>query len=122
MASALPYQPAVEHTPRQQTDVVIRGEEQTDVLQSLSSETAQSILVTLHEEPATASEIADTVDTSLQNAHYHLTRLSDATLVEPVDTWYSAKGTEMTVYALSTRELVIQFGGEDRCNAGCGED
>lgn len=112
MASAFPHQPAVEHNPRQQTDVVVNGDEQTEILQSLSSETAQGILVTLHDEPATASDIADAVETSLQNAHYHLKRLSEAELVEPVDTWYSAKGTEMTVYALSVQQLVIQFGGK----------
>lgn len=112
MTTALPHQPAVEHTPRQQTDVVVNGDERTEILQSLSSETAQAILATLHDEPATASDIADAVDTSLQNAHYHLERLSEAELVEPVDTWYSVKGAEMTVYALSTHELVIQFGSE----------
>jgi predicted ArsR family transcriptional regulator len=110
MASALPHQPAVEHNPRQQTDVVLNGDEQTGILQSLTSETAQAMLGMLHDHPGTASDIADAVDTSLQNAHYHLDRLSEAGLVEPVDTWYSAKGKEMTVYALTTEELVIQFG------------
>jgi DNA-binding transcriptional ArsR family regulator len=122
MASALPHQPAVEHKPQQQTDIVVKDDEQTEILQSLSSETAQAILVELRDEPATASEIADAVDTSLQNAHYHLKRLSDATLIEPVDTWYSVKGTEMTVYALTTRRLVIQFGGKGRRDAGSATD
>jgi predicted ArsR family transcriptional regulator len=110
MASALPHQPAVEHTPRQRTDIVLNGDEATGILQSLSSETAQAILGYLHDEPGTATDIADAVGTSLQNVHYHLDRLSETGVVEPIDTWYSTKGKEMTVYALTTQELVIQFG------------
>lgn len=121
MASALPHQPAVEHTPRKQTDVVVNADGKTGILQSLSSETAQAILGILHDEPGTASDIADAVDTSLQNAHYHLDKLSESGLVEPVDTWYSEKGKEMTVYALSTEELVIQFGIDHEERAGRSE-
>ncbi|RLM83656.1 ArsR family transcriptional regulator, partial [Halobellus sp. Atlit-38R] len=59
--------------------------------------------------PAPASDIAEAADTSVQNARYHLEHLCEADLVETVDTWYSKKGTEMTVYALSVEELVIQL-------------
>jgi DNA-binding transcriptional ArsR family regulator len=114
MASHFPVHTQVDHTPRERTDLVVDPQEQGDVLQTLTSETAQEILATLDDDPGTASDLADAVGTSLQNAQYHLSRLSDAGLVEPVDTWYSAKGREMTVYALTAKELVIQFGGDDR--------
>lgn len=112
MASALPLHSPVDHTPRECTDVVVGGDEPADVLQTLTSETAQEILGVLGDEPGTVSDIADAVDTSLQNAQYHLERLSEADLIESVDTWYSTKGKEMTVYALTAEELVIQFGCE----------
>lgn len=112
MASALPLQTPINHTPRERTDVVINDCERAEVLRALTSETAREIAGTLGEEPATVSNIADAVDTSLQNVQYHLARLSEVDLVEAVDTWYSEKGKEMTVYALTTEELVIQFTGD----------
>ena len=110
MPTAFPHRTPVEHTPRERASVVVDEERPTDVLQAVSSATAQLILAALNDEPATASGVAEAIDTSLQNAEYHLDRLEDADLVEPVDTWYSEKGTEMTVYALSAEELVVRFG------------
>jgi DNA-binding transcriptional ArsR family regulator len=69
------------------------------VFEALASETARAILARLADSPAPASDVADAVDTSIQNAAYHLDRLADADLVRPVGTWYSAKGREMEVYA-----------------------
>jgi DNA-binding transcriptional ArsR family regulator len=91
-------------------DIIVDEEQPSDVLQTVSSDTAQQILATLDGEPATTSDIAEAIDTSIQNAKYHLDRLYEADLVEAVDTWYSIKGAEMTVYALSVEELVVQFG------------
>jgi DNA-binding transcriptional ArsR family regulator len=110
MASALPYQTPVDHAPRERTDIGVTGDEPNAVLQVLSSETARKILGVLGDEPGTTSDIAASVDTSLQNAQYHLNHLLEAELVEPVGTWYSAKGKEMTVYGLTTEQLVVQFG------------
>jgi DNA-binding transcriptional ArsR family regulator len=112
MASVLPHQPPVEHVPRERTDVVIDPDEPTDVLQVLSSETAQEILSTLREDPGTASDIAGSVGGSLQNVVYHLDRLCGTGLVTPVETWYSEKGKEMTVYALATERVVVRFGAD----------
>lgn len=110
MASVLPLQPSVDHTPRERAEIVVADDdEQANVLGKLSSETAQEILDALSAEPGTVSEVADAVETSIQNAQYHLTRLVETDLVEAIDTWYSAKGKEMTVYALAAEELVIQF-------------
>jgi DNA-binding transcriptional ArsR family regulator len=82
------------------------------VLSALSSDTARSVLAALHDDPGTASEVAERVDTSLQNAQYHLGRMGDAGLVEVVDTVYSEKGREMKVYAPADRPLVVFAGSE----------
>jgi DNA-binding transcriptional ArsR family regulator len=109
MASAFPHQPPVAHAPREQTDIVVNRDEPTDVLQVLSSESAQEILGTLKTDPKTASEIAKSIDQSVQNVSYHLDRLCNAEIVTPIETWYSEKGREMTVYALATEQLVVRF-------------
>ncbi|UWG47566.1 Transcriptional regulator containing HTH domain,ArsR family [Halanaeroarchaeum sp. HSR-CO] len=109
MASAFPHQPPVTHAPRKQTNIVVDRDEPADVLQVLSSESAQEILATLKSGPRAASEIAKSVNQSVQNVSYHLDRLCEAELITAIDTWYSEKGREMTVYALATEQLVVQF-------------
>lgn len=94
--------------------VNIDDETADDVFAALSSETARVILGHLYDEPATASDLADAVDTSLQNVRYHLDKLTAAGLVEAVDTWYSSRGTEMTVYAPTSDPLVVTAGREER--------
>ncbi|MUW15004.1 helix-turn-helix domain-containing protein [Halorubrum sp. CBA1125] len=118
MASAFPHHPPVEHAPQKRTSVVVDREDPTDVLPVLSSETAQQILGVLGEEPGTASDVADALGKSLQNVTYHLDRLCETDVVTPVDTWYSEKGKEMTVYALAAERLVIEFGGCDDVERG----
>ncbi|SEO80849.1 transcriptional regulator, ArsR family [Halogranum amylolyticum] len=88
-------------------------EESDQLISSLSSETARSILTALHEAPATASELSETVDTSLQNIRHHLTNLQDAGLIQVTDTRYSVKGREMNVYAPTDDSLVVCVGRED---------
>jgi DNA-binding transcriptional ArsR family regulator len=90
------------------------SEDAGELLSSLSSETARRVLTTLHDEPATASEVADRVDTSLQNARHHLTNLEEAGLVRVADTRYSQKGREMNVYAPAEDPTVVFVGREDR--------
>ncbi|RDI70604.1 ArsR/SmtB family transcription factor [Halopelagius longus] len=79
----------------------------------LSSETARSTLAALQRNPATASELADSVDTSLQNVRHHLDNLRDANLVRVADTCYSVKGREMKVYAPTDDAFVVCVGGAD---------
>jgi DNA-binding transcriptional ArsR family regulator len=74
------------------------SEQFTDVLAAIGSDTARSILLSVRQQPLTASEIADRVDTSIQNASYHLDRLTHAGLIEVCDTVYSEKGCEMNLY------------------------
>ena len=92
--------------------VGIEGEDADELLAAMSSATARQLLGALHDEPAAPSELADRVDTSLQNAQYHLKKLADAGVVEVVDTVYSEKGREMKLYAPADRPLVVVAGGE----------
>ena len=82
-------------------------EEAGDVLESLSSHTAQSILVELRDDRATATETADRVGTSIQNVSYHLSRLEAAGLLTVAGTRYSEKGREMKLYTTAVASLVI---------------
>jgi DNA-binding transcriptional ArsR family regulator len=104
-----PVASAAEETPRL---VDLDDDVADDVFEALSAGTARSLLAACYDEPATASELAEEVDTSLQNARYHLDTLLDAGLVEVVDTWYSERGTEMKVYAPANEALVL-FASED---------
>lgn len=93
------------------------SEEAGDLLSSLACDTARSVLTALHDDPATASEVADRVDTSLQNARHHLTNLQEAGLVRVVDTRYSSKGREMNVYG-PARDPMIVFVGKEESQSG----
>lgn len=118
MARLFPFRPSdrprIDGPPR---FVDIDDDEAGEVFAALSSETARSILTALYAEPTTASDLAEQVGTSLQNARYHLDKLQAAGLIEQVDTWYSSRGTEMTVYAPSNEPLVVAAGRGDRTQA-----
>ncbi|MFB6195378.1 MAG: ArsR/SmtB family transcription factor [Haloplanus sp.] len=91
--------------------VGVESDDADELLSALSSETARDLLGALHQDPAPPAELADRVDTSLQNAQYHLEKLEDAGAVTVVDTAYSEKGREMDVYAPADQPLVI-FAGD----------
>lgn len=115
MADLLPSSPAVQevaddHDPRV---VGVDSEDADALIAALSSTTARALLTALHEEPTTPAELADVVDTSLQNAQYHLEKLETADLIEVADTCYSEKGREMNVYAPTDGPLVVFAGSED---------
>lgn len=114
MATTLPLRPSIDHTPESRSVITLAEDVSTAVLKSLASETARAILAALTDEPATASDLAESVDTSLQNVHYHLEKLCAAGVVTTAGTWYSSKGKEMTVYALTTEQLVVQFEPDSR--------
>jgi DNA-binding transcriptional ArsR family regulator len=112
-AGAFPHRPPVDDPDPDTRVVRLDTEEAATLCGRLASETATSILVSLFEEPMTASDVADRVDTSLQNAHYHLDRLEESELVRVVDTWYSSRGVEMKVYAPSHDEFVISLSPDE---------
>jgi DNA-binding transcriptional ArsR family regulator len=84
-----------------------------EVFDALTSETARSLLAALYEEPRAASELADSVGTSLQNARYHLDNLQSAGIVDVVGTCYSSKGTEMDIYAPAGDPLMLVVGDDE---------
>jgi len=109
----LPHRPPVDEPDRGTRVVELDTAEAAELCGVLSSETATEILSQLSDEPMVASDVADRVGTSLQNAHHHLGRLRDAELVRVVDTWYSSRGSEMKVYAPVNERLVIAPSGSD---------
>ena len=113
MAKLLPFKPELPSRDQQPRLVDLDDETADEVFAALSSATARNIVSELYTEPATASDVADAVDTSLQNARYHLDKLQAAGVIEPVDTWYSSRGTEMTVYAPTNEPLVVAAGKEE---------
>ena len=70
-------------------------------------------LAELADDPKTASGVAERMGTSVQSVTYHLDRLSDAGVIGPVETWYSKKGKEMTVYGVESEKLVIDLGADE---------
>lgn len=88
--------------------VLAIGDENADpILDALSSDTTREIFTELRDEPAPPADLSEQLDLSLQNVHYHLRKLEEASLVEEVDTWYSDKGVEMSVYAQADSPLII---------------
>ncbi|WP_410765899.1 ArsR/SmtB family transcription factor [Haloferax sp. DFSO60] len=89
------------------------SDEADELLAAISSSTARSVLSNLHESPATATDLSNKVDTSLQNVQYHLGNLEEAGLIEVVDMRYSEKGREMNVFGPADRALVVVAGRSD---------
>ncbi|MFC5279429.1 ArsR/SmtB family transcription factor [Halorubrum rubrum] len=114
MSRLLPSLPDPEPDDREPRVVGVDDEEADELLAALGSETARNVLSTLHERPATTSELADELDTSLQNVQYHLSKLSDAEVVDVIDTTYSEKGREMNVYAPADEPLVLFAGSQEQ--------
>lgn len=113
--SLLPSRPDTTQPDDAEPRVVdVDSEDAGDVLSALSSKTARQLLVELHERPAPPSELAERVDTSVQNTQYHLEKLRTAGAVEVVDTAYSEKGREMDVFAPADQPLVIYAGDEEQ--------
>jgi DNA-binding transcriptional ArsR family regulator len=114
MSSIFPLRDTVTPDRDREPRLVDLDEETADeVFEALSSGTTRNIFLSLHQNPQTASDLADETDTSVQNVQYHLGKLEDAELVEVVDTWYSERGTEMKVYAPKDDSLVL-FAGRDK--------
>ncbi len=114
MSGIFPLRQTVTADDRREPRLVDLDDETADeVFEALSAQTTRQIFVELHESPQAASDLAKVTDTSVQNVQYHLQKLTDADLVEVVDTWYSERGTEMKVYAPTDESLVL-FAGSDK--------
>lgn len=95
------------------TVVFLDDDRAEDVLSAVQSDTARTILRSLIREPTSASELAETVDLSIESVSYHLDNLSEHQLIEEHDTVYSEKGREMTVYSVTEDPLVVIFGSHE---------
>jgi DNA-binding transcriptional ArsR family regulator len=112
MVDILPSTPDADPDPEPRV-LGVDSDEAGETLAALSSETARGMLREFHDEPTTPSGIADRMDLSLQNAQYHIGNLEEAGLIEPIDTVYSEKGREMTVYGPADAPLIVYAGTED---------
>jgi DNA-binding transcriptional ArsR family regulator len=92
--------------------VDLTGEDADTFFDALGSETSRAIFELLYEEPRTPTELAEAIDSSRQNVHYHLRKLEAADLVHAVDTVYSSRGTEIDVYAPTSEAVVLLTGQE----------
>lgn len=110
--SVFPLRTAVDREAGEPRLIDIAAEDADAVFAALSSETARNVYAAVAEEPQTASDLAKSLDSSIQNVRYHLDNLQSAGLVEVVDTWYSSRGSEMKVYGSSDGPLVL-FAGEE---------
>ncbi|WP_436903375.1 ArsR/SmtB family transcription factor [Halovenus halobia] len=114
MSSIFPLRETVTRDDQGGPRLVDLSEETADeVFEALAASTTREIFLALHDDPQTASDLADRTDTSVQNVQYHLNKLKDVDLVESVDIWYSERGSEMDVYA-PTDESLVMFAGEDK--------
>lgn len=111
--SIFPLRSSTSAGPGEPRLVDIEAEDADEVFSALSSTTARRTYAALAEEPRTASDLAETLDCSLQNVRYHLDNLAEAGLVTEVDTWYSSRGSEMTVYGTGDGPIVLFAGDED---------
>ncbi|MFC4543020.1 helix-turn-helix domain-containing protein [Halosolutus amylolyticus] len=107
MARLFPFRSEPSTRDGQPRVVDLEGEDADAVFGALSSTTAREIYARLDDEPGTPSDVADAIDSSIQNVRYHLEKLEDAGLVEVVDTWYSSRGNEMSVYATTDGPLIV---------------
>lgn len=112
MSGILPRKTEVNADPTDRAFIDIAGDDASRVLSTLASATARRILARLYQSPGAASDLADHVDTSLQNVVYHLQALQEAGLVKVVGTWYSSKGRAMKVYA-PVHEAMVLFAGDE---------
>ncbi|PSQ16452.1 hypothetical protein BRD00_10705 [Halobacteriales archaeon QS_8_69_26] len=109
-SSIFPFAGDRETPKRSDPEVVeVDDERAGDLFDVLSAATARDVLREVSEEPRTAPELADAVDTSVQNVHYHLDNLHDAGAIAEVDTEYSSRGREMSVYTATVRPQVVVY-------------
>ncbi|SEH12885.1 Helix-turn-helix domain-containing protein [Natronorubrum sediminis] len=107
MARLFPFRSEPTESEGQPRVVDLEGDDADAVFSALSSTTARRIYARLDDEPGTPSDVADAIDSSIQNVRYHLENLEEAGLVEVVDTWYSSRGNEMSVYATTDGPLIV---------------
>ncbi|WP_089649832.1 ArsR/SmtB family transcription factor [Halobacterium hubeiense] len=92
--------------------VDMNDEQAVSLFKTLGDETTLKIYTAIQQEPKTPPELQELTETTLQNTHYHMNKLEDADLIEPVDTWVSDRGKDMNVYGPTNSPLLISFAAE----------
>lgn len=87
--------------------VALDAEPGDEIVSVLSSDTTRRIYRLVEERARTPKAIADELDLSIQNVHYHLQKIQDVGLVKPNGIEYSEKGREMKIYEPVHDELII---------------
>lgn len=90
----------------------LTGQEADQTFDALSSPTSREVLESLYDEPSTPPQLAEKVDTSPQNVHYHLEKLESADLIEANESTYSSRGIEMDIYEPTSEAVVLLTGRE----------
>ena len=114
MSHLLPQKPLVDRPDPGSRIVTLDDEDADEVFTTLGSDISRAVLAELYRDPATQSELAERVDTSIQNVGYHVENLLEANLITVVEQWYSQKGVEMDVFAPAGSPLVLVAGGHER--------
>ena len=96
--------------PDEPTITDIEDEDASELFDALGSETSRAVLGACYEDGRTRSELADELETSIQNVSYHVDKLESAGLLEPAETRYGANGSEVLVYEPSKQAVVIAAG------------
>lgn len=81
--------------------------ESDEVFDALSSQTRRDVYRSLFENRKPVSDLAEGLDTSVQNVSHHISSLKEADLIEAVGQRYSEKGNEMAVYGPANDPLVF---------------
>ncbi|WP_255193354.1 ArsR/SmtB family transcription factor [Natronobeatus ordinarius] len=96
--------------PEEPSVVGLDDEEADKLFDALGSETSRAVLAACYERGRTRSELADDLETSIQNVGYHVDKLESAGLLEPVETRYGENGREVRVYEPSKRAVIVAAG------------
>ena len=90
--------------------VGLEGEDADVIFDALSSETTRAVLSKCYDGGRTRSELADELDTSIQNVSYHVEKLEGAGLIEPAEIRYGENRQEVRVYEPSKEAVLIAAG------------
>jgi DNA-binding transcriptional ArsR family regulator len=88
--------------------------EASAVIEALSSATSRAIFEAVYQEAGTASEIADRVDTSVQNASYHLEKLCEADLLEVGCRRQTEGNRPLDVYEPTDEPVLLLLGVDEQ--------
>lgn len=78
-----------------------------EIASVLSSDSTRPIFEVIESQAATPVEIAEGLDMTLQNVHYHVEKLEEAGLIEVTGIEYSDRGREMHIYESVHDEVIL---------------